>query len=158
MFAEKIKYVSGEFQSDISSVVDLKSLEEVRIKYLGKKGYVTHLFEDLKSVPKEEKPQIGQLLNYLSDEINNKLTELKHNFISLLSKEKSYVDLTLPGRQQILGSSHILTQTLNEIKSIFRSLGFSSIEGPELESDFYNFAALNFPIDRPAVTCRILFL
>ncbi|HAB52054.1 MAG TPA: phenylalanine--tRNA ligase subunit alpha, partial [Ignavibacteriales bacterium] len=83
-------------------------------------------------------------------QITSKITELKQNLTSLLEKEKSHIDLSLPGRHKQLGSNHLLTQTLNEIKSIFRSLGFSSIEGPELESDYYNFEALNFPKDHPA--------
>lgn len=150
MLANKIDSVLEDFQKDSSAIIDLKILEEIRIKYLGKNGLVTNLFEELKSVPKEEKPSLGKSLNSLRDQITSKITELKQNLTSQLEKEKSYVDLSLPGRHKQLGSNHLLTQTLNEIKSIFRSLGFSSIEGPELESDYYNFEALNFPKDHPA--------
>lgn len=150
MLANKIDSVLEDFKKDSSAVIDLKILEEIRIKYLGKNGLVTNLFEELKSVPKEEKPSLGKSLNSLRDQITSKITELKQNLTSQLEKEKSYVDLSLPGRHKQLGSTHLLTQTLNEIKSIFRSLGFSSIEGPELESDYYNFEALNFPKDHPA--------
>jgi len=150
MLANKIDSVLEDFKKDSSAVIDLKILEEIRIKYLGKNGLVINLFEELKSVPKEEKPSLGKSLNSLRDQITSKITELKQNLTSQLEKEKSYVDLSLPGRHKQLGSTHLLTQTLNEIKSIFRSLGFSSIEGPELESDYYNFEALNFPKDHPA--------
>ena len=150
MLANKIDSVLEDFKKDSSAVIDLKILEEIRIKYLGKNGLVTNLFEELKSVPKEEKPSLGKSLNSLRGQITSKITELKQNLTSQLEKEKSYVDLSLPGRHKQLGSTHLLTQTLNEIKSIFRSLGFSSIEGPELESDYYNFEALNFPKDHPA--------
>ena len=150
MLANKIDSVLEDFKKDSSAVIDLKILEEIRIKYLGKNGLVTNLFEELKSVPKEEKPSLGKSLNSLRDQITSKITELKQNLTLQLEKEKSYVDLSLPGRHKQLGSTHLLTQTLNEIKSIFRSLGFSSIEGPELESDYYNFEALNFPKDHPA--------
>ncbi len=146
----KINSIRASFSEDISGCDDLKKLEEIRIKYLSKNGLITNLFEELKSVPKEEKPSAGKLLNALRDEITSGLNELKLNLNSLLEKEKSHIDLSLPGRNKPLGSSHLLTQTLNEIKSIFRSLGFSSIEGPELESDYYNFEALNFPKDHPA--------
>ena len=146
----KINSIRASFSEDISGLDDLKKLEEIRIKYLSKNGLITNLFEELKSVPKEEKPSAGKLLNALRDEITSGLNELKLNLNSLLEKEKSHIDLSLPGRNKPLGSSHLLTQTLNEIKSIFRSLGFSSIEGPELESDYYNFEALNFPKDHPA--------
>lgn len=146
----KINSIRASFSEEVSGLDDLKKLEEIRIKYLSKNGLITNLFEELKSVPKEEKPSAGKLLNALRDEITSGLNELKLNLNSLLEKEKSHIDLSLPGRNKPLGSSHLLTQTLNEIKSIFRSLGFSSIEGPELESDYYNFEALNFPKDHPA--------
>ena len=150
MLANKIDSVLEDFQKYSSAIIDLKILEEIRIKYLGKNGLVINLFEELKSVPKEEKPSLGKALNSLRDQITSKISELKQNLTLQLEKEKSYLDLSLPGRNKQLGSNHLLTQTLNEIKSIFRSLGFSSIEGPELESDYYNFEALNFPKDHPA--------
>jgi phenylalanyl-tRNA synthetase alpha chain len=150
MLANKINSVLEEFQKDSSAINDLKILEEIRIKYLAKNGLVTTLFEELKSVPKEEKPVLGKSLNSLRDQITSRIAELKQNISLQLEKEKSFIDLSLPGREKQLGSNHLLTQTLNEIKSIFRSLGFSSIEGPELESDYYNFEALNFPKDHPA--------
>lgn len=150
MLAKKIVSVLENFRKDSSASIDLKILEEIRIKYLGRNGLVTNLFEELKSVSKEEKPALGKSLNSLRDQITSKITELKQNLTSLLEKKKSHIDLSLPGRHKQLGSNHLLTQTLNEIKSIFRSLGFSSIEGPELESDYYNFEALNFPKDHPA--------
>ena len=150
MLANKIDSVLEDFQKYSSAIIDLKILEEIRIKYLGKNGLVIKLFEELKSVPREEKPSLGKSLNSLRDQITSKITELKQNLTLQLEKGKSYIDLSLPGRHKQLGSNHLLTQTLNEIKSIFRSLGFSSIEGPELESDYYNFEALNFPKDHPA--------
>jgi phenylalanyl-tRNA synthetase alpha chain len=150
MLANKIDSVLADFQKDSSTKIDLKILEEIRIKYLGKNGLVTNLFEELKSASKEEKPLLGKSLNFLRDQITSKISELKQNLTSQNEKEKSHIDLSLPGRHRQLGSNHLLTQTLNEIKSIFRSLGFSSVEGPELESDYYNFEALNFPKDHPA--------
>ena len=150
MAADKINAIREEFNKSISELDDLKSLEEIRIKYLSKNGILASLFEELKSIPKEEKPSFGQALNSLRDEITNKINDLKNYLSAKLEKEKSFIDLTLPGRDRQLGSTHLLTQTLNQIKSIFRSLGFSSIEGPELESDYYNFEALNFPVDHPA--------
>jgi phenylalanyl-tRNA synthetase alpha chain len=150
MLANKINSVLEDFQKETSELIDLKILEEIRIDYLGKNGRVTNLFEGLKSVPKEEKPLLGKSLNSLKDQITSKISELEQTLTFQLEKEKCLLDLSLPGRQKRIGSNHLLTQTLNEIKSIFRSLGFSSIEGPELESDYYNFEALNFPKDHPA--------
>lgn len=150
MAADKINLVRDEFYKTVSGIEDLRSLEEIRIKYFGKNGIVTSLFDDLKSAPKEEKPILGQAINSLRDELTSKLNDLRNILTAKHSKEKAVIDLTLPGRLHQLGSSHLLTQTLNQIKAIFRGLGFSSIEGPELESDYYNFEALNFPKDHPA--------
>jgi phenylalanyl-tRNA synthetase alpha chain len=150
MLADKIQTTLSEFNGDISRTIDLKLLEEIRIKYLGKNGKVTLLFEELKTASKEEKPLLGKSLNSLRNEITAKLTELKQQLNEKLDRSKVSIDLTLPGRHHIIGSTHLLTQTLNEIKAIFKNLGFSSIEGPELESDYYNFEALNFQKDHPA--------
>lgn len=150
MAVEKINSIREEFYQTVSRIEDLKSLEEIRIKYLGKNGILASLFDELKSSPKEQKPLLGQAINTLRDDITKKLNELRIHLTTKLEKDKSFLDLTLPGRLHHIGSIHLLTQTLNQIKSIFRGLGFSSIEGPELESDYYNFEALNFPLDHPA--------
>ena len=89
MLANKIDSVLEDFKKDSSAVIDLKILEEIRIKYLGKNGLVTNLFEELKSVPKEEKPSLGKSLNSLRGQITSKITELKQNLTSELEKEKS---------------------------------------------------------------------
>lgn len=150
MLFNKINSVREDFNKDVSGLDDLKKLEEIRIKYLSKNGILTSLFDELKSVSKENRPHVGKSLNALRDEITSKIAELKQILTAKISREKSFIDLSLPGRIKQIGSNHLLTQTLNEIKSIFRSLGFSSIEGPELESDYYNFEVLNFPKDHPA--------
>lgn len=150
MLAKKIDSVRESFVKDSKNLHDIKSLEELRVMYLGKNGLITSLFEELKSVKKEDKPAVGKSLNLLKELAASKIVELKQVLSSESDKDKHLIDLSLPGRTRQLGSNHILTQTLNEIKSIFRSLGFSSIEGPELESDYYNFEALNFPKDHPA--------
>lgn len=150
MLAEKLSSVLDEFRNESKGLNDLKALEMLRIKYLSKNGIVPALFDELKSVAKEEKPAAGKSLNLLRDEVTSVISNLKENLESQKDKNESLIDLSLPGRISQIGSKHLLTQTLNEIKSIFKSLGFSSIEGPELESDYYNFEALNFPKDHPA--------
>ncbi|NWF90696.1 MAG: phenylalanine--tRNA ligase subunit alpha [Ignavibacteriaceae bacterium] len=150
MLAQKINATLENFQKEISTPLNLKVLDEIRIKYLSKNGIIPSLFDELKSSPKEERPNLGKLLNSLRDLTTTKIAELKEQLDLQLQKDKAQIDLSLPGRIKLLGSKHLLTQTLNEIKSIFRSLGFSSIDGPELESDYYNFEALNFPKDHPA--------
>ena len=147
---EKIEKLEAEIKDAISKITDLKSAEELRIKYFSKKGEFTRLFEEFRNLPKEEKPKIGQLLNKVKNELNeifkNKQAQLKAE----KAESENYIDLTLPGKKRELGSYHLLTQTLREIKGIFGKLGFSIHEGPELESDYYNFEALNFPPDHPA--------
>jgi len=146
----KIKQVNSEFSKDIDYIKDLKLLEEFRIKYLGRNGLLSQLFEELKNVPKDEKPSVGKNLNELRNSITEKFNSLKQNLESLKEKSLSKIDLSLPGMERQIGSKHILTQSLDSIKTIFKGMGFSISEGPELESDFYNFGALNFPLDHPA--------
>ena len=150
MLDKKITSVSEDFEKDISSVSDLKQLEEVRIKFLSRNGLVADLFENLKSASKEEKPILGKNLNSLRNDITEKFNLLKEKLESFTSSTEAKLDLTLPTYNLKIGSRHILTQTLDEIKTIFKGLGFSIYEGPELESDYYNFEALNFPPDHPA--------
>ena len=150
MLSERIQIISSEFGIDISKVKDLKDLENLRLKYLSRNGIIPLLFEDLKSASKEEKPLLGKSLNELRNYATNQFESLKENLENSSSAKDEKIDLTLPGIIKTLGSKHLLTQTLDEIKSIFKGLGFSILEGPELESDYNNFEALNFPGDHPA--------
>ncbi|MFA6026291.1 MAG: phenylalanine--tRNA ligase subunit alpha [Ignavibacteriaceae bacterium] len=146
----KIQTLTTEFLQAIENIKDQKQLEDLRIVYLSRNGSIASLFEELKNVPKEEKPLLGKELNRLRNLAEEKFAEKKSEFEKLLTKKSQQIDLTLPGRKVELGHKHLLTQTLDEIKSIFKGLGFSIFEGPELESDYYNFEALNFPADHPA--------
>lgn len=147
---DKISETRTSFESDLAKVNDLKALEELRIKYLSRKGIVTTLFDDFKNVSREEKKSVGQALNELKVFTQSGFDSTKEKLESENKKESDKIDLSLPGRHRVIGSKHIITQTLDEIKSIFKGLGFSVYEGPELESDYYNFGALNFPDDHPA--------
>ncbi|MCU7495089.1 MAG: phenylalanine--tRNA ligase subunit alpha [Ignavibacteria bacterium] len=147
---QTIKETDKSFSQEIQKVQDIKSLEELRVKYLSRKGIVSTLFDDLKNVSREDKPLVGKSLNELRNSVQLRFDELKEKLESVSGKDHTLVDLSLPGRKTELGSKHILTQTLDEIKTIFKGLGFSIFEGPELESDYYNFEALNFPPDHPA--------
>ncbi|MGE5497523.1 MAG: phenylalanine--tRNA ligase subunit alpha [Syntrophothermus sp.] len=147
---QTISETGNNFSQEISAVTDLKQLEELRLKYLSRKGIIATLFEDLKLVPKEEKPAVGKSLNELRNSVQSQFDELKEKLETASSAGKKSIDLSLPGRLHSVGSRHILIQTLDEIKSIFKSMGFSVSEGPELESDYNNFGALNFAPDHPA--------
>jgi phenylalanyl-tRNA synthetase alpha chain len=150
MLTEEIKHIREESEKDFSTVKNSKELEEFRIKYLSRNGLVAHLFEELKKVPKEEKPVVGKNLNEFRNSLTEKFNILKSDIEKSNGTADQEIDLTLPGTKRIIGSKHIIIQTLDEIKSIFKGMGFSVFEGPELESDYYNFEALNFPSDHPA--------
>lgn len=146
----KIQTLTKEFIQALEAVKDQKELEDLRIQYLSRNGSIAALFEEMKTASKEEKPVLGKELNLLRKLAEEKFNEKKSQFDELLTKQSQQIDLSLPGRKVELGHKHLLTQTLDEIKSIFKGLGFSIFEGPELESDYYNFEALNFPADHPA--------
>jgi phenylalanyl-tRNA synthetase alpha chain len=150
MHPSEIERIKKEFDQEIEKASTALELEQIRIKFLSRNGIVTKLFEDLKAVPVEDKPVFGKLLNDLRKGVTELFNSKKSDLESNKSSASTEIDLTLPGKKIKLGSRHILTQTLFEIKSIFKGLGFSVYDGPELESDYYNFEALNFPADHPA--------
>ncbi|MGA9121136.1 MAG: phenylalanine--tRNA ligase subunit alpha [Bacteroidota bacterium] len=135
--------------SDIELVRDQDGLEAFRVRYLVRKGQVAALFDRMKDVPPDERPALGKSLNelrsYVQSLYDRRLGELKSS-----PATEPAADSTLPGRMSFVGSRHPLTQTLDEIKSIFTGMGFSMADGPELEDDYHNFGALNFPPDHPA--------
>ncbi len=150
MHSSEIESIKKDFDQEIEKVTTLSDLENIRIKYLGRNGRITKLFDELKTVSTEEKPIFGKLLNNLRNEVTESFNSKKIFLDSNQTSDSAKIDLTLPGKSIKIGSQHILTQTLFEIKSIFKGLGFSVYDGPELESDYYNFEALNFPPDHPA--------
>ena len=150
MHPTEIEQIKNNFVESINEVNSLSELEHLRITYLGRNGIITKLFDQLKTVSNEDKPAFGKLLNNLRSETTELFNQKKSVLESGQSDNFSDIDLTLPGKTIKLGSRHILSQTLFEIKSIFKGLGFSVYDGPELESDYYNFEALNFPADHPA--------
>lgn len=146
---ESIESVRSKFRADSDPFPsDSKLVDELRVKYLGRKGLVADLFSSLKNISSSERPMAGQLLNGIKKEINNTFNLLSSNNSSKSTDEKE--DLTLPGFIFPTGSIHPIQQTLTEIKSIFKNLGFSVAYGPEIDDDFHNFGALNFPPDHPA--------
>ncbi len=147
---EKIENLKRAIVDDLSIVDSIEELENYRVKYLGRKGLIAELFENLKNVASDERPTIGKILNELRNHAQNIYDNKKKQFEISESTTEKFLDLTLPGRQKNIGSIHPITQTLNEIKSIFLRMGFEIALGPEIESDYYNFEALNFPPDHPA--------
>ncbi len=127
----------------------IEELEQFRIKYLGKKGIIPSLFADFKTVPAEDRKEIGQEINNLKTAVQEKIVSLKEELDKGGEAQVSGLDLSLPGGSR-LGGRHPLSLVRNEIIDIFSRIGFSVSEGPEIEDDFHNFTALNFPEEHPA--------
>ena len=145
----KIKSVKNDFLTDLDTFQSQDSdLSNIRQKYLGRNGLVADLFKELGSVSNEDRPKYGQLLNSLKNDIGLKIDSFSSEIED--SNNLDSVDISLPGKSYDIGSIHILEQTLNEIKRIFNDIGFSIEYGPEVDDDYHNFGALNFPEHHPA--------
>jgi len=127
----------------------LEKVEALRLKYMSKKGLIPSLFADFRNVAPEERKEMGQLINNLKQSVLQKIVQLKESVDQGSADVSSSIDLTLPAENQI-GSRHPLSIVKNEIIDIFSRIGFSVSEGPEIEDDFHNFSALNFPENHPA--------
>ncbi len=152
---DSIKSAVKEAIDSFSKARDLGELEEFRIRFLGKKGLISKLSRGLKDVPKQERPLVGQAINEAKnsareafDLIHEKLKRAKSAKAGGLSKNA--VDVTLSGRRRPLGHIHPINLVWREIEQIFVGMGFTIEEGPEVETEFYNFDALNFPKEHPA--------
>ncbi len=163
---DRVEGLRTAFEAEALKVGDAKSLEELRTAFLSrKKGQVTLLFEDLKSVPAEEKREAGRLVNEFKDLVQGRLAEIGEKLFPgvkyAFGGTKAYAhvsanatvvrqDLSLPGRRRYVGTPHPLVLFQQEIEAIFLGMGFTIEEGPEIETDYYNFEALNFPPHHPA--------
>ena len=150
---EQLEQIRLEAKKALELCEDPKALEELRIRYLGKKGELTAILKQMGSLSAEERPVIGQLANQVRAEIENDLTEAaEHIHQHLLEKKlaSETIDVTLPGTPAPTGKEHPLNIVLNEVEDIFLGMGFSIAEGPEVETVFYNFDALNAPADHPS--------
>lgn len=141
-----------EYQQEISSlsISDSIQLEQFRIKYLGTKGLLKELYAELKNVPNEQKKAIGQQINALRQLAEDVLATSKGNLESSTNSQKGSLDFSMPGDVFELGSRHPLSLVRSEILDIFSRIGFTVSEGPEIEDDWHNFSALNFPPEHPA--------
>lgn len=142
-----------ELLSQVASAADLAALDEIRVTALGKKGRITGLMKELGALSPEEKKARGQALNALKDEIAAALDARKADLATAyLAKklEAERIDVTLPVRPQTEGRIHPISQTIDEIVAIFAEMGFTVADGPDIEDDFHNFTALNFPVGHPA--------
>ncbi len=151
-FREQIDSVRNSFLAETDQFSENeKSLEELRSRYLGRKGRVSKLFDIMGTLSNEDKPLFGQELNKLKKElldiIENKLIRFQK---AKKQSQFNEIDISLPGKEQRIGSIHILEQTLTEIKEIFKSIGFHIAYGPEVDDEYHNFSALNVPQHHPS--------
>ena len=145
---EKIEEIQKEIESFLAK--NAEELEAFRIKYLSKKGRLTDLFEEFKNVIPEERKKVGMLLNDLKNAAQNKINDLKKEFEVTPDSAKSDIDLTLPANFIEIGSRHPISIIRSKIIEIYSRIGFTVSEGPEIEDDWHNFTALNFPEEHPA--------
>lgn len=151
---QKLDEIRKNIQTEARTVATLKDAEQLKIKYLGRKGIISDVMKLIPSVPVEQRAAIGQQINALKSEITTIIEEI----ITRLSGEatpkakQEIFDITLPGKLPSVGKRHPLTQTIDDIKDVFARLGFDVVYGPEVESEYYNFEALNIPADHPSRT------
>ncbi|MFN4945545.1 MAG: phenylalanine--tRNA ligase subunit alpha [Chryseotalea sp.] len=145
---EIIKKIKTEVETFV--IENANHVEEFRLKFISKKGLVPELFEQLKHLTKEEKQKVGKILNELKQFAEAKFTEAQTNVAASHKKNSQAIDFTLPPVPDKTGNLHPLTLTRNRIIEIFERLGFSVADGPEIEDDWHNFSALNFPPNHPA--------
>lgn len=150
---ERLQQLQQDALSALQQAASLSTLQNVRVKILGKKGQLTEVMKGMRDLSNEQRPVIGALINDLKNRFEktfvDRQVELQQRDIAArLASEK--IDVTLPGRKMASGSLHPVTLVTNEVVEIFSRLGFAVAEGPEIEQDFYNFEALNIPKDHPA--------
>ncbi len=138
---------------ELQEAHDMQTLENIRVKFLGKKGELTAILKQMGKLSAEERPVIGQMANeiraFIEDRISTRTAQLKNELMQQKLKDEK-LDVTLPGKRHPLGKKHPLNLVLDEIEEIFLGMGFSIATGPEVELDYYNFEALNMPKDHPA--------
>lgn len=140
-------------ENDISAANTLKNLEEIKVKYLGKKGKLTAILKQMGKLSSEERPIIGQLANEVRDFIGKNIDSSMKKIKKLELDKQLFdekLDVTLPGIRRFIGHKHPLSIVLDDVKEIFIGMGFDIVDGPEIETDYYNFEALNMPKHHPA--------
>lgn len=150
---DRLEALREEALAGIAAAQDVRALQELRVRYLGKKGALTEILRGMGSLPPEERPRVGELANEVRRTLEAALAERqavleRAALEARLAAER--LDVTLPGRPVPAGARHPLVQVIEEIEDIFIGLGFEVAEGPEVESDYYNFEALNLPKGHPA--------
>lgn len=145
-----LKSLKNQAKKDIEKTENLKELDEIFRKYLGKAGELTQILHSLKELPKEKRMKVGKEANQLKNFLREKIEQKKSVLIKVSAGEGEWIDVTAPGKKITLGYLHPLTLVKRKVEEIFQSMGFNVIEGPEIETELYNFDALNIPPEHPA--------
>lgn len=149
----EIDNICDQAKSAVGQATDLQSLDDVRVKYLGKKGELTEILKNLGKLDPSERPLVGKWVNIAKQEITGLLNERRDNLKNTVLQAqlaKEAIDVTLPGRQSSAGSLHPITLVKQRVSQVFSTMGFLTVEGPEIEDEFHNFEALNIPEHHPA--------
>ncbi len=146
---EQLNEIRDKAKGELKNLSSLGELDQFRIKYLGKKGLLSTFMKRLGSLPPELRPEVGKMANLLKNELIDNFNELKQQ-LKKTEEIKDIIDVTLPGREPLVGHLHPITQTIMEVCKIFEKMGFRIVKGPNIELDYYNFEALNIPKDHPA--------
>lgn len=151
---ERLHALQQEAIAKVDEIMDdLKQLNEIRVSYLGKKGPITEVLKGMGALAVEERPKIGAIANevrtVIQQKIDQKMQEIEEAIVAQ-KLEKETIDVTLPGRPQLMGTKHPLTIVIEEIEDLFIGMGYQVAEGPEVESDHFNFEMLNLPKGHPA--------
>ena len=149
----KFDEIKKLIEEDKKSVKDLNSLNDLKVKYLGKKGLITELNSGIKDVPNEEKKEYGMKVNELRTLFNDFYEEKKNEFETAILNERlknEAIDISLPATKVAVGAPHILEKVIEEVEDVFMSMGYDVVDGPEIEEDKYNFEMLNIPKGHPA--------
>ena len=143
--------LKNKAEKEIKSAKDLKELNDIFKKYLGKKSEITQILHSLKNLPEKERKKRGKLANQIKQEIEKIIEMRREKFQVPSSKfQEEWIDITAPGKKPMAGHLHPLTLVARKIREIFQAMGFSVVEGPEIENEYYNFDALNIPAEHPA--------
>lgn len=150
---EKLEQIRVSATEALNACVQTKEIDELKVKFLGKKGELTAILKEMKNLSAEERPVVGQLANEVRQQIETAIEETKKNLAAKEQEAKlasETIDVTMPGKKAVSGHQHPMNKVIDEICDIFIGMGYEIAEGPEVEKDYYNFEALNIPADHPA--------
>lgn len=145
-----IERIYADAMQDLASATDVEAIDRLSTQYLGRKGRITHFLRNISKLPAEERPQAGKRANEIKRSLEEAFQKAQARSKEASKAVTDRIDVSLPGRMPARGSLHPITQITNRICDIFSQMGFDVVEGPEVESDYYNFEALNIPKNHPA--------